>query len=198
MSRHLLFAVLLALLALSGCAPKWTVLRQAEPNPFVGKTEFAVLPVDYGDLKVGEKSEAQYLSEKDEGQRASFAGDKQGMADNFLAALREEASAEGLVVQQAAGEVKVFLLRPHVYFVEPGFYAVVASAPSQVAMKVTIESPDGKVLDEIELSHQTDSRSGFSVGGISTNPSSGGRLRDDAAALGEAVGEYLVTRVRPE
>lgn len=181
----------------AGCVPKWTVIQQAEPNPFVGKSEFAVAPADFSELRVGEKTEAQYLAEKDDGQRASFAGDKQAIDELFFAELRSEASAAGLQIDRASKPAP-FVIRPIVQFIEPGFYAVVASAPSQVRMRVLIETADGTVLDIIELLHQTDSASsGWSVGGISTNPSSGGRLRDDASWIGEAVGEYLVERARP-
>ena len=63
-----------------------------------------------------------------------------------------------------------------------------------MTIRVAITVPDGKVLDEIELTHQTDSKGGMSIGGISTNPSSGGRLREDAAAIGESLTEYLAER----
>jgi hypothetical protein len=183
-----------------GCAPKWTVIQQATPNPFVGKGgDFSVLPIDYSELKVGEKSEEQYLAAKDEKQQASFQGDKQAVDERFQANLRENAQSEGVTVKAAAGQNKGFLIKPKVEFFEPGYYAVVASAPSEIRMRVTIEGPDGKVLDIIEVRHQTDSKSsGMSIGGISTNPSSGGRLRDDAEWIGEAVAEYLASRVNPE
>ncbi len=197
--RHVLLLISALCLFFVGCGPKWVVIQQASPNPFVGKTgDFSVLPVDFTGMKVGEKSEEQYLSAKDEKQKASFEGDKQAISERFQANLKETAGGEGITVKGAAGENKGFLVKAKVEFVEPGFYAVVASAPSEIRMRVSIEGPDGKVLDIIELSHQTDSQSGFSVGGISTNPSSGGRLRDDAEWIGEAVAEYIISRVKPE
>jgi len=200
MKRSLLFVFAFLALVFAGCAPKWTVIQQASPNPFVGKAgDFQVLPIDYSELKVGEKSEEQYLAEKDEGQRASFAGDKQAVDERFQAELRSTAQEEGITVGAAAGQNKGFLIKPKVEFFEPGFYAVVASAPSEIRMRITIEGPDGKVLDIIEIVHQTDSKSsGVSIGGISTNPSSGGRLREDAEWIGEALAEYITTRVKPE
>jgi hypothetical protein len=200
MTRSLFFLFAFLALVFTGCAPKWTVIQQASPNPFIGKTgEYQVLPIDYSELKVGEKSEEQYLSEKDEKQRASFAGDKQAVDERFQATLKSTAQGEGINVASAAGQNKGFLIKPKVEFFEPGYYAVVASAPSEIRMRVTIEGPDGKVLDIIELVHQTDSKSsGVSIGGISTNPSSGGRLREDAEWIGEAVAEYIISRVKPE
>lgn len=199
MKSFLLFAFAAAAALLAGCAPRWTVLREAQPNPFVGKTEFAVMPIDYSGLHVGELTEAEYLARKDEGQQASFDGDKRGMIAKFEEAMRSAAADEGIHVQSAEGEVTApFIIKPHVTFVEPGFYAVVASGASQVNMTVRIETAQGQLLDEIELIHATNSANGSSVMGISLNPSSGGRLREDAEEIGDAMGEYLITRVRPD
>jgi len=194
-------ALALAVFALvaAGCAPRWTVLRQAEPNPFVNKTEFAVLPIDYDGLMVGEKTEDEYLSGKSAKQAESFDGDKRGMIQKFETAMREAAADDGIHIESASGEVKApFIIKPHVTFVEPGFYAVVASGASQVILRLRIETSKGELLDEIELTHSTNSAQGSSVMGISLNPSSGGRLRDDAEEIGDAVGEYLTTRVHPD
>ena len=192
-SRFVLVLVFIALGSLlSGCGANINVLRQAEPNPFIGQKSYAVMPLETKGLLVGEKSEEQYLAEKDDGQKASFQGDKDAMGQRFEAELVQRARNLGLTL--VPGDKAPFVLRPRVVFVEPGFYAVLASAPSQATIRVAITTPDGKVLDEIELSHQTDSRNGISVGGISTNPSSGGRLREDAAAIGGTLADYLAER----
>jgi len=175
---------------LTGCGANVAVIRQAEPNPFVGSPRFEVAALDSKGLLVGEMSEEQYLASKDEAQRASFLEDKAAMAERFQAGFTDAATDAGLGVGAGAP----FVVRPRLVFVEPGFYAVLASGASQARMRVAITTADGKVLDEIELAHSTDSRNGMSVGGISTNPSSGGRLRADAEAIGAAVGEYLAER----
>jgi hypothetical protein len=189
----LMFAALAALL--TGCSPNYHVIQQASPNPFVGQTRFAVMPVEMKGLRVGDKTEESYLAEKDEGQRESFRVDKEAMQHRFDAALVSGARDEGIEVG-AAGQAP-FVIRPRITFVEPGFYAVVASGRSRVEMRIQITTPDGKVLDEIEAWNETDSRSGASVGGISLNPSSGGRLRDDAAGIGQTLADYLAERVHP-
>ena len=61
----------------ASCGPSWTVVRQAAPNPFLGKTNFAVDAIHYDNLMIGKKSEAEYLGGKDPQQQASFVGDKQ-------------------------------------------------------------------------------------------------------------------------
>ncbi len=194
MLRRVLFLVVMAVTCalLTGCGAPVTVLRQATPNPFVGQSQFALEKMDMKGLQVGELSEDRYLAEKDESQRASFAGDKEAMQQRFDAGLTEAARDAGLTVG-AAGQAP-FVVRPRLTFVEPGYYAVLASGASQATIVVQITRADGTVLDEIEVTHQTDSKSGSSIGGISLNPSSGGRLREDAEAIGQAVGEYLAER----
>lgn len=186
----LVFAALLI-----GCGSQWAVVTQASPNPFAGQRHFAVLPIDYTGLRVGEKFEAEYLSEKDADQQQSFIQDKVALNEEFAKALINASRDEGINVVPATGPAAApFMIRPHVDFVEPGTYVVVASAPSEVRMTLQITMPDGRVLDEILLKHSTDSRSGFSIGGVSLNPSSGGRLRKDGEGLGELVAEYLKSR----
>lgn len=190
--RSVLLLVALLAVFLTGCGANISVLRQASPNPFVGQKSYALTPLDTKGLLVGELSEDKYLESKDADQKKSFTEDKDAMAQLFESKLVESARDAGIQVGPA-GKAP-FVIHARVIRVEPGFYAVIASAPSEVTIRVSISSPDGKVLDEIELTHQTDSKSGMSVGGISTNPSSGGRLRDDAAAIGESLADYLAER----
>jgi hypothetical protein len=194
--RPLIFALALGLGALlTGCGPQWQVVQQAAPNPLLSQKKFAVLPIDYTGLIVGEKSEAAYLAEKDAEQRSSFAGDKAGMNEEFAKGLMAGASEAGIAVVPGTGPgAAPFEIRPHVSFVEPGFYAVVASKASEVRMTVRITAPDGRLIDEVMFSHSTDSQSGLSIGGISTNPSTGGRLRKSAEELGGLVAKYLRER----
>ena len=57
--------ILFAAVALGvGCGPAWTVVKQANPNPMSPQKSFAVEPVRFESLKVGEKTEQQYLADK--------------------------------------------------------------------------------------------------------------------------------------
>jgi len=198
MNRRSLLSSLVVAAALLGCAPTWHVVVQAAPDPFLGQKKFSVLPINFGGLHVGGKTEEQYLSEKTEKQRASFAEDKAAFNEKFTSELLAHGRDAGVEIALATGPGDApFMIQPSVGFLEPGFYVGVASAPSRVEMSVKITTPDGKVLDEILLEHGTDSRSGFSVGGISLNPSSGGRLRKDGEALGKIIAKYVQTRVAP-
>jgi hypothetical protein len=183
---------------LGGCAPAWHVVAFASPNPFLGQRKFAVAPIDFSGLMIGRKPEPVYLSEKDPKQQASFQEDKAALNEKFLEHVTQVAREHGIEISPATGPSSApFILKPSVDFIEPGFYAGVAGAPSEVHMILRIVGPDQRPLDEIALAHGTDPRSGFSVGGfaIPQDASSGSRLRTDGAKLGDLVGRYLIARV---
>jgi hypothetical protein len=193
MYRRSLLAVTVVLfaLALIGCGPPWVVVMQTTPDPFVNAPRFSVLPTDFTGLTIGEKPEAVYLSEKDAGQQQSFAADKAGINEEYVNALIKSARDAGIEVVLGTGPGDApFQIHPSIAWVEPGFYVGVASAPSQVRMRLQITAPDGRVLDEISMRHLT--------GASLLNPSSGGRFRSDGKGLGEWSAKYLKSRVHPE
>jgi hypothetical protein len=187
-SKRALSILVLALVGVfaGGCGKPYVIIKQATPNPFVGKTQFVVMPVDYTDLHIGDKSEAEYLSGKDDKQQESFAGDKQGVNDKFQESLAAHAADGGIVVDQAKGVVTTFMIKPHVRFIEPGFFTAIVNGASKVEMVVTIADEHGTELDQILVTHGTNS-------GM-FNPSSGQRLRSDGEALGGFVAVYLKDR----
>ena len=89
--RLVLFVVVLAASFLLGCGPKWRVITQARPSPLYLKGTFAVLPIDYTGLHVGEKPEAVYLAEKSADQDDNFRQDKVALNEEFAAALMAHA-----------------------------------------------------------------------------------------------------------
>src|SRR4051812_22531117 len=105
MTRRSLFAIGFAALALAstGCGPAWRVVTEAVPDPFYGQRKFAVLPIDYTGLRVGTKSEADYLAGKDDKQQESFAGDKDGINDEFTKVLISSAHDQGIEITLATG-----------------------------------------------------------------------------------------------
>lgn len=172
-----------------GCAPKWRVVSQAEPNPLVGARELHVLPVTYDRLMVGKKTEQEFLADKQPEAVESFAMDKADMARKFQELLIAEARNRGVKVL-AMGEPRRFVLRPHIGFMEPGFYAVVVSKPSKVILRLKIEDEGGKLLDEVEFEHRTPANTWANV-------ASGSRYREDAEQIGKLVAMYLESRVSP-
>lgn len=183
--------VLGAATAALGCGPAWTVVQAQTPNPLVGQSRFAVHPVDITAFTVGGKSEADYLADKDAESRSNWEGDKAAINEEYTKVLIETAGELGFSVVPATGpESAKFFIRPRVDFIEPGFYAVMASGASRVRMTILVTTADGGIVDEIMVEHGTP--------GSMTNPGVGNRLRDDGEALGELTAEYLHTRVAPE
>ena len=187
LARRLL--LLGGLLLLVSCGKPWRVVAQAVPNPMIGKKAFTVMPIDFKGLLVGSKSEADYVaSMEDAEKRESWLGDKKGMNQEFTRSLIDNASEDGIRVQMA-GNPSPFVIQPKIEFVEGGFFTYIVNKNSEVRMVVRITTEDGTMVDEIVMTHSTGS-------GL-TNPSSGGRLRSDAKALGNWRAEYLVARTAP-
>jgi hypothetical protein len=180
-------ALLLFLGALSaGCGPRWTVIRQAVPDPFVNQRQFFIEPVHSEHLEVGEKSEAVYLADKTPEQAESWKSDKREMIGHYSDALMAE--GKGLLYPTQPNR-NAFIVRPIVLFVEPGFYAYVAAHPTEVEMRVEILAPSGQPLDAITIRSV--------IGASMTNAASGTRMQQAAEDLGQRTAEYLKTRVFP-
>lgn len=180
MNRRLCLVALASLLA--GCGPEWRVVVAATPNPLYLKGTFALFPIDYTGLHVGDKTEAQYLSEKKDSTRDSWAQDKAAINEEFGGKLMAEAGRAGLTIV-VDGRAAPFQIRPRVQHIEPGFYVGVASGASMVTMDLMITTAEGKLVDHVEII----SRSG--------DYSTGGRLRRDGKALADAAVKYLALRV---
>lgn len=187
------FAILAALVALclGGCASStrvpWQIVSQHNPNPLFGERRFAVSAIEFESLIVGEKSETDYLSEKDSDARASWERDKAGLSERFAQALQAHGRAVGdLVIDTRAGEAK-YIVQPIVQFIEPGVYAGIYQKPSRVNMTARVFTSDGELIDEIRMT---------SSGGSGLhNPSIGQRLRERADTLGRWMADYLSQRV---
>jgi hypothetical protein len=201
--RRVLLLVFAAFaLLLAGCAPPWAVVQQTTPNPFVNQRKFAIAPTDFSALRVGSKSEAEYLAGKDEAQQRSFQADKTAANEALTGALITSAHAAGVEIVLATGPTDgPFVIRPALLFFEPGFYAGILASPSRLDVSLKITSPDGAILDEVLMSHRTAAPTmNNNLLGAMVNldkMSSGGRLRADAAWIGEAGGKYLLTRIAP-
>jgi len=174
---------------LVGCARPWRVLRQAPSNPLVGLAVLAVRPLRFDAMRVGGETESVYVAGLDDEEKKTWAQDKEAMDDRFVEALREEAAEAGLKVVPES-ETSRYVVRGHVRFIEPGFYAYVAAQPSETRIVVTVTTAEGEVVDEIEVVHQTNA--------TITNAAVSNRVRKDAEMIGKAVGKYLRGRVVPD
>ncbi len=161
---------------LLACANPWKVLHSSgPPSALKGVTTFKVT-VDYEGLMIGGKSEAEYVGGKDADTAASFAGDKKGMQEAFLATLVSNKS------DFAFGDTGQVDVRINVRFIEPGFYVGVAKMPTSLITDVTF-SKDGQVLDQIEIPTAQDPDM--------LHASSGGRMRDCAVIAANDVLLFL-------
>ncbi|HTN82911.1 MAG TPA: hypothetical protein VL242_04480 [Sorangium sp.] len=198
--RSFIAVALVGVAALAGCAPRWRVVTQANPDPFVGQRYFALVPIDYVGLTLIDEPEDMYLAKKDADEQRSFVQDKASVNEEFAKTLISHAKEQGIDVAEVSDPASSpFVIRPYVGYMNPGFYAVVSSAPSQIMLTLRITTADGKVLDEVQFSSRT----------ASPNPntalsradadklSSGGRWREDARIIGEAAAGYLASRVSP-
>jgi hypothetical protein len=174
--------VALALLSL-GCAPRWAVIQQAVPDPFLSQHQFFIEAVHTDHLFVGELPEPVYLSGKTPEQQASWQIDKQDMIARYAEGVISD--GEGLLFPTQPNPSS-FIIRPIVERVEPGFYAFVAAYPTVVGMRVEILAPDGQLLDAISIQSV--------IGASMVNAASGTRMRQAAEDLGHVTASYLKTR----
>ncbi|MGK3959580.1 hypothetical protein WMF38_41870 [Sorangium sp. So ce118] len=190
--RHALWILMLCLAPLlAACGHPWKTIRQAAPNPFYGKGRFGVVPVTFIALQVGDKSEAEWMSEKDAEQQQSWQEDKAAINEQFTTALMAEAASEDAIVVKATTAADApFFIRSNVTFYEPGVFTGVFNMDTIVKVTVQITDPAGMVLDEVLF----EAKSPASL----LNPSTGGRARDAASQLGKLAAMYISHRIRGE
>jgi hypothetical protein len=167
----------------AGCAQEWIIHSHASPDPFRNQKEFAVMPIAFADLRVGEKnqSEAGYLADKSPTEAQAFYADEAALNVEYLRSLTEAAREIGIHIAPAASQqTAAFLIQPSVTSIDPGQGA---KWPSAVRMLVRVGTMDGKVFDTVEIRNRSSAYS----------PEA--RLRNDGLELGKTTVEYLKTRV---
>lgn len=183
-------ALLLGAATVSGCGPAWTVVRQAQPSPFNAQSAFAVEPIAYEGLKVGDKNEADYLAEKKPEQVEAWRADLGKLNQAFADTLVKE--GKGLqVTAGAAAAPGPYSVKPMVSFIEPGVWAAVVNIPSEVRMTLRIVDGQGTVVDEVSTSVKYATQS---IMGVPVNVSVTERLNECGKRLGESAAQYLKVR----
>lgn len=184
----LLAAAALSLTALAGvgCGPPGIVIRQAAPNPMAGKLEFAVDPVAYTNLMVGDKTEAAYLSDKKPEQQQGFEADKAETAKNLIEVLVANAGSRNIKIAPSGGAPGPFNIRTTITFFEPGNFNGFVNIPSTLKATMQVVDAGGQLLDEVQF--QT------SVSASLANPSSGGRMHTAGKQIGADMARYLMFR----
>jgi hypothetical protein len=177
-----------AALALLGCGPKVTIVRQAFPNPFVGSGTFGVRPLRFDGLLVGSRPEGEWLLEKSVDQRSSWELDKHAMAEQFFSELGKRAAEAGIRVGGPEAPAP-FWIDVHVTMIEPGFFGGFVSKESTSQADVLLARADGVILDQFVLQ--------VSTAANVVNAASGTRVKSDGGKLGRAVASYLDARTKP-
>ena len=139
--------VCLALLvAASGCAAaRPAILAQANPNPLVDQTKFALAPVSFAvPLRVGEKTEPEYLAANPD-DVTKWADAKKSFNDTF---------ARAIVTQDLWDPNAKYTVRAMVKSVGPGVYGVsgvFVQKPADVDVEVSIVDQHGNEIDKIGI-----------------------------------------------
>ncbi len=182
--RKLALGALLGLtLVLGGCGPQWTVVKQAEPSPMTSSSKFVAHKVTLEGLRVGEKSEADWMSDKDADAKKNWEGDKVAMGQEFVSGFESSLDGAHLVSTIAPAQAGAFGVRAKFDSYEPGFYAAVASAPARIEATIDIVDAGGNVLDQ------------FKVSAAATGMSGGQRARSCANQIGAIAAKYVKKRI---
>jgi hypothetical protein len=139
------FVVALPLVAMLGCIPQWTLVRQAAPNPMSPQTQLAIDNTTFEHLMVNERPEAAYLADH-RVEAVTFANDKMGFLSGFTAGvlgLRGALDIGG--PDQVAGR---YVIRTNVESLTSGG---LPGVPTTARTRVTIVAPNGNTVDEILL-----------------------------------------------
>jgi hypothetical protein len=181
MKTALSFALLVLAIALAGCGPKWVVVKQASPNPMTSASKFKVeTPAFDPNFHVGNKTEKEWMSEKKAETRDNWDGDKAAMLEKFTEGFMGE--KENVMIAGAPG-AGIFSVRAKYVQYDPGYYAVVSSAPTTLEADVDFLDAGGNVVDTIRISVRN--------GGFS----SGEGARRCAQEIGRISAKYLKQRV---
>ncbi len=172
----LVLALALALGA-GGCAEPWKVVSQVNPSPMTATSRFTVEQLTFVDLHVGAKTDKEYAEEKEAKTADAWQGDKTEMTQAF---------ARGFTDAQApvqSGDGGDFVVKVNCAQIEPGFYAVVASAPAEIHVRAKIFNKAGALIDEIDIRT------------ASADMAKRTRLRSSAESAGAALAKYLKKRL---
>jgi hypothetical protein len=184
-----LVLLFIALFGLGCMHARWTVVRQATPNPFNVDATFAVEPLHFEHATVAGGTEAQYLADKNEDLKNLWESDKKQTAATYAERVSADLALTAKpVVEGTPPDPKAYIVRATVLALEPGAFAGVAVKPTEIRILLQVLSPGGtQVLDEVKL------RATVPAG--STSPTTGGRMRSAASDLGASTAEYLRSRV---
>jgi hypothetical protein len=172
MLRNRLWSALLGCVLLVGCAsPSWVVLRQEAAQEPLGQ-RISIEPLDTSHLAT-----VQGLNEPTSTAKAS--------ADFVGFASEAAKTIGGLAVEQQAPDL---IVRSKVAEADAGFASTIYTRPSKLVIHVSLERPDGRVLEVIQLQSSTN---------VSTDTkTSAARLERDLKVVTQRLGSYLAARTK--
>jgi hypothetical protein len=166
----------------AGC----TFQVRADPNdPLFQARQFAVEPLTFANLMVGDKPEQVYLQGKDQKQRDSFEQDKAEAARLFFQHFQNLLTPAGIQVGPP-GPGAPFTIRVNVEFFEPGSYTFFVNIPTELRMTLQVFNAQGQPVGQTPLVAR--------VPATMSNPASGTRFRQAGEGLGDAAGHYILRR----
>jgi len=173
----LAFAIAAAPLAATACKPYAVVQQSGPPSALKGITSMTV-GFDWSKVTVLDKSsEAEYLAEKSDEEKADFAKIKQETDAAILEGMRDR----GVNVAPAPAEGAPDLVIAYTH-VTTGIYTPVYSVPSKIEARFSWQK-DGKVTDVIDTRAM--------VGASLTTPSDHQRMEMAGRNIGKSAAKFV-------
>ncbi|WP_096326378.1 hypothetical protein [Nannocystis exedens] len=173
----LVWALAAAPLAVTACKPYTVVQQSGPPSALKGVTNMTI-GFDWSKVTVLDKaSEAEYLAEKTDEEKADFAKIKQETDAAIIEGLRDR----GINATPAAADAAPDLVVSYIH-VTTGIFTPVYSVPSKLEARFSWQK-DGKVTDVIDTKAM--------VGASLTTPSDHQRMEMAGRNVGKAAAKFV-------
>ena len=160
-----------------GGGAQYTFVSRSQPSAFTRTGCRAVVePIHAENLRVGDKTEAQFLSEKKSNQVWAFERDKRDSQQKFISQLEKR---QAVVLANGGAPDNTFVIRPTWTTWEPGSYAGMFSKPGVATFVVDVLSPTGQLYDRIAIETST------------TSYTAADRMKSDFSDAGKSVSRYI-------
>ena len=152
-------------------------------DTFTGPTSnctIQIKPLDFTDLMVGKKTEAEYLGGKSPEDASKFNSDKEQAAASFVAATVNQAQPFASAAPNPSATWTGFV---HVTMWDPGYYIGISSKPAKMDLTYQIQDQSGKVVEQWS-EHMTPSAGAFTA-------TASGRMQLGGRLAGEVFGRMI-------
>lgn len=165
--------VVFALLA--SCAP-YTVLKQAEPNPFAGEQSFGMLPIEWNGVIIDGDVESVW-ERYDPDTRREWPGMKESSSQLFARAF-EDSAIPAQVRPLPALSPQGFTIKCVVHELKTG-----GLKPLELTVRLQLLDPTGTVVDEAQATGKGKAMRGMQI-----------MINEAAVHAGDALGLYVRNR----